>query len=183
MSHGDLAGKEYVIICGELLSKMNQVTFSKFISVRQFHYMPFSHSFVLFLTDNPNARDNVNGGMRFVVDSNDPINVGNCLKELRAMCHPEQHYVYCQMANKRGRYNLIKAGFPNVFFNKDVVVGKNTIAKFLPNLDNYKAIDNYKAKTPHVLRQWFITRLANSKTLNPTDVVKAARQKNFSSRD
>ena len=119
--------------------------------------------------------------MRFVVDVNDPINVGNCLKELRAMCHPEQCYIYCQMANKRGRYNLIKSGFPKVLFNKDVVVGKNTIAKFLPNLARAAGIENWKAKTPHVLRQWFITRLANDKTLNPSDVAKAARQKNLAS--
>ena len=117
--------------------------------------------------------------MKFPIDFQDPINVGNCLLELREMCHPKQKFVHCQLLSKKGRNNLIKAGFPKVLFNKNAIIGKNTIAKFLPNLARAAGIENYKAKTPHVLRQWFITRLANKKTINPTNVAKAARQKNI----
>ena len=85
------------------------------------------------------------------------------------------------MANKRGHNNLIKSRFPKVLFNKDVVVGKNTIAKFLLNLACVAGIENWKAKTPHVLCQWFITHLANDKTLNLSNVAKAAHQKNLAS--
>ena len=49
MSHSDLAGKEYVMIRGELLSKTNQVTFSKFVSVYLFHYALFSQLCTIFV--------------------------------------------------------------------------------------------------------------------------------------
>lgn len=136
---------------------------------------------VFLFTANPNARHNADGGHVFVYDETDPSNVGRCLREMIDMCHPLQVQLYCHSLTAKQRADMVKMGHPKVRYNHLRPIGRNTIAKFLPRLAQAAGIVNWKAKTGHCLRQWYITKLSNDTNLNPTDVAKFARHKNVAS--
>ena len=70
---------------------------------------------------------------------------------------------------------------PHVRFNPNRPIGKNTIGKFLPDLAKAAGIKTYKQKTPHTLRQYMITKLANDPNVNEKETARLARHKNIAS--
>lgn len=117
------------------------------------------------------------------MDMNDAANIGRALRELISHCHPDQKDVYCYDLTKKGRKQMIKDKFPHVLYNPLRAIGKHTIAKMLPRLCLAAGVVNPMSKTPHLLRAYYITLLANNPALNPTDVAKRARHNNIRSQE
>ena len=112
---------------------------------------------------------------------NDALNVGRIVRELRTLTLPEQVTLCNHRLNKAQRQSVISSGHSNVLFHPNRPVGKNTLGTFLSVLACAAGITDCKDKTPHTLRQWCITTLANDPKINPVEVAKLARHRNVSS--
>lgn len=78
---------------------------------------------------------------------------------------------------------MTKMGYPQVLFNPNRVMGKNTIGNLLPNLAKAAGIKEWRKKTPHTLRQYFITTLANNPSVNAAETARLARHEDLSSQN
>ena len=128
---------------------------------------------------NPNARHNCDGGHYFPV-TDDATNAGHAVKELIAHTHPSQTALFCHRLNEREKKQYIRAGHPHVLFNPNRKVGKNTIGKYLPELCCAAGVKDWRHKTPHTLRQWYITTIANNPNVNAQQVAAMARHSTVS---
>ena len=126
---------------------------------------------------------NLHGPRRFVVDLSDPLNIGRCFKELFASVHPSQQAVYCKPLSKAERANMIKIGFTDVLFSPKQVLGKNTIGHLLQELCKAAGIRDWKKKTPHTLRQYMATVLANDPNVSRAETQRLMRHGNTASQD
>lgn len=109
------------------------------------------------------------------------MNIGRCFFEMKQHCHPMQRYVYCQRATKAELENFAKVALGHVLFSPNKVVGVNSIGKFLKEFAQAAGIEDWNKKTPHTVRQYFITKLANAPDVNPHEVAKKARHKSVNS--
>ena len=137
----------------------------------------------MFAVANPTARFNRDGGMRFLLDMNDELNVGRALFELMSVCHPNQEFVYCRKLNKKEKARYAADGYPHILFAPDSPMGKNTITNLLKKMAFSAGIADHENKTPHALREYMITTTTNDASTNPTQVAAMARHKSISSQN
>ena len=126
---------------------------------------------------------NLHGPPCFVVDLSDPLNNGQCFKELFAVVHPLQQAVHCKPLSKAERANVIKISFANVLFSPKQVLGKNTIGQLLQELCKAAGIRDWKKKTPHTLRQYMATVLANDPNVSRAETQHLMRHGNTALQD
>ena len=156
----DLAGKQFVQIGGQMLHKANKLGLK-----------------------NPTARQSNEGGIRFICDMEDPLNVGRALHELLSRCHSSQTYLYHHNLSQKEKKKYVLAGQGHVLYNPNRPVGKNTIAEYLPALACAAGIQEWQSKSPHALRAYFITKLANDPEVNAKETAEKSRHKNVSSQN
>lgn len=99
------------------------------------------------------------------------------------MCHPKQVKVYSCFATKRELQNFERLGMSHIKFSPNKPMGVNTIGDLLKSFAKYAGIVEWNRKTPHCLRQYFITKMANDPSLNLHEIAKLARHKSVSSQE
>ena len=119
--------------------------------------------------------------MRYPIDWADPLNIGWCLLELKDCVAPHQEFLYCKLATDCEVVNFAKAGQPHIRFSPNQPMGENTIGSLLKDFCEAAGIQDYHKKTPHTLRQYFITCLANNPSVNDVEVAKLARHRSITS--
>ena len=113
----------------------------------------------------------------------DPVNVGHALQELVDHVHPAQVAIHCKTLSKVQRCCYQLSRFDDKFYDPEKVIGKNTIAKYLPELACAAGVTHWQEKTPHCLCQYFIAKLANDNSVNTLEVAKMVCQRNINSQN
>lgn len=125
----------------------------------------------------------IEGAFTFPIIWNDPLNIGRILCELRLQCHPSQKFIYCTKASQSELKNFKNIGMDRVRYSPNKPMGVNTLGDMLKNFCKAAGIVKWDSKTPHCLRQYFITKMANDPTLNPHEIAKLARHKSVTSQE
>jgi hypothetical protein len=98
------------------------------------------------------------------------------------LTHHKCDFVYNFPYTEKQKTKLACQGFPGLVYGRDVM-GENSIAKLLPNLCRQAGIEEWQKKTPHTLRGFSITVLANDPNTNAIETARTARHKSVRSQE
>ena len=180
-----LKGLEYLEMKDKnILTKVNMMRFGEFID----------HSIVIFrradrlilvfsgLSGNTDARSKSNNGdvLRYPIVEGDYSNVGFCFKEMVKALPPNAKALYLYpctasqiVANRAQANNLQRF--------RNAVVGINTIGNLIKELCVSAGMPNGDKKTPHMMRRFVCTTLANDPNVNENEVARTLRHKSTAS--
>ena len=141
-----------------------------------------AHSLFAFDLGNTDAKTKSNNGdvLRYPIVEGDYSNVGYCYKEMVKALPPNAKalYVYpctsAQITTNRLQGN-------NQLRFRNAVVGINTIGKLIKELCVSAGMEDGNKKTPHMMRRFVCTTLANDPNVNENEVARTLRHKSTAS--
>ena len=93
----------------------------------------------------------------------------------------KNQYIYMFRASDFQLLENAGLGFKDWIFSEKKRMGVNTVSNFFRSLSKDAGLANWEKKTPHSMRRFVLTMLANSGKVNMTEVARTARHNSVSS--
>ena len=99
---------------------------------------------------------------------------GGCIERWLAKLSPGQSRMYCKLIPD-DRHTVCKSSGEQLFFYPQCPMGKNTINATFKEGAKILGLPNWETFSPHSLRAYFITRLANGKGVSDRERMDSSR--------
>lgn len=120
--------------------------------------------------------------IRVPVVDDDTANVGYLFKLVLKALPPGQKKIYVFRAGENQIIKWMGRGM-DCFLSDKQVMGVHSIANLFPTLCKMSGIADWQKKTPHLMRSFVATRLANDPNVNRTEVARSLRHNSVHSQN
>ena len=117
--------------------------------------------------------------LRFLIMEGDYSNVGFVYKQLVSQLPLTTQHIYVYPLKASSILSHMKDGLTCRFSIN--VIGINPLSQFIKKLCHAAGVEDWKSKTPHMMRAFVCTTLANDSSVNSNEVARTLRHKSIAS--